>query len=57
MICRRGTDFELKLRGFVKKQEVKNFKRNGNFLESEHLNFLHGSSDNPVLLSCYMENR
>lgn len=42
----------------MKEQEVKNnFKRNGSLLNDEHLNFLDGSSDNPVLMSCHMENR
>lgn len=41
----------------MKEQEVKNnFKRNDNLLNSEHWNFLHGSSDNPGLLSRYMES-
>lgn len=58
VVCRREGHRFWRLRGFVKEQEVKNnFQRNGNLLNSEHLNFLHGSSDNPVLLSCYMENR
>lgn len=42
----------------MKKQEIKNnVKMNGNLLNSEYLNFLHGFSDNPVLLSFYMESR
>lgn len=41
----------------MKEQEVKNnFKRNDNLLNSEHWNFLHGSSDYPGLLSRYMES-
>lgn len=58
VICRRERHRFWRLRGFVKEQEVKNnFKRNGSLLNDEHLNFLDGSSDNPVLMSCHMENR
>lgn len=57
VICRRERHRLWKLRGFVKEQEVKNnFKRNDSLLNSEHWDFLHGSSDYPGLLSCYMDN-